>query len=132
MTESRIKHLEFIQSVVSRLNSNSFMLKGWAMTLISALFALAAKDANVRYVLISYVVIPTFWYLDAFYLATERRYRDLYDQIRTLASDDTDFSMDASTFRGPGRSTLEAMVSATLWPFYGIAVLATLGVMFLF
>ena len=36
-------------------NVNSFLLKGWAVTLISALFALAAKDANIRYVFITYI-----------------------------------------------------------------------------
>jgi len=28
------------------MNVNSFLLKGWAITLVAALFALAAKDAN--------------------------------------------------------------------------------------
>ncbi len=51
--ERKIKHLEFIQIVISRMNSNSFLIKGWTITLMSALFALAAKDTNFN----------TFWCL---------------------------------------------------------------------
>lgn len=64
--EKKIKHLEFIQSVITRISSNSFLVKGWTITLISALFALAAKDANIQYVLISYIIIPVFWVIDGF------------------------------------------------------------------
>jgi hypothetical protein len=46
--ESKLKHLEFIQNVITRMNTNSFLIKVWVATLVSALFALAAKDANQR------------------------------------------------------------------------------------
>ena len=32
MTEEQIKHLEFIQGIINRMNSNSFAIKGWAIT----------------------------------------------------------------------------------------------------
>ena len=72
MDNHKLKHLEFIQNIITRMNSNSFLIKGWSITLISALFALAAKDSNINYVLITYVVIPVFWLLDGFFIATER------------------------------------------------------------
>mgnify|MGYP000871954660 CR=1 FL=1 len=31
MTDEQIKHLEFIQDVVTRMNSNSFQIKGWCI-----------------------------------------------------------------------------------------------------
>ena len=34
--EQVIKHLEIIQGVVNRLASNSFLIKGWSMTILSA------------------------------------------------------------------------------------------------
>jgi hypothetical protein len=37
--ENKIKHLEFIQSTVGRMASNLFLLKGWTITLIAAVFA---------------------------------------------------------------------------------------------
>ena len=42
--ERKLKHLEMIQGVINRLAANSFMLKGWSVFLISALFVLAARD----------------------------------------------------------------------------------------
>ena len=31
--ENKRKHLEFIQQVITRMNANSFLIKGWAVTL---------------------------------------------------------------------------------------------------
>ncbi len=129
--ENKHKHLEFIQNVITRMNSNSFLIKGWTITLVSALFALAAKDANVNYVLISYIVIPVFWVLDGFYISRERQYRDLYSVVTKKDEALIDFSMDASVFSKSNRTWLAGIFSQTLIPFYGISVAATLTVMFL-
>ena len=131
MSDKKMKHLEFIQNVISRMNSNSFLIKGWAITLVSALFALAAKDANINYVLISYVVIPVFWFLDGFFIATERQYRDLYNEIRGKEESEIDFDMNASRFNAGKNTWLSGVFSKTLIPYYGVSILATLIVMFL-
>lgn len=131
MIESKLKHLEFIQNVIARMNANSFLIKGWAITLVSALFALAAKDANLNYVLISYIVIPVFWILDGFFISTERKYRDLYDEIKTLDAGQIDFNMNASKFNKGNRTWICGVFSKTLIPFYGVSITVTLIVMFL-
>jgi len=59
--EKQIKHLELIQQVVSRLAGNSFSIKGWSITLVSALFELAAKDSNVRYAILALLPALCFW-----------------------------------------------------------------------
>lgn len=130
--ENKLKHLEFIQNVITRMNSNSFLIKGWTITLVSALFALAAKDANLNYVLITYVVIPVFWLLDGFYISQERQYRDLYSEITAKSENDIDFNMNASSFCKGNRTWLAGVFSKTLIPFYGISIVTTLLVMFLF
>ena len=38
--EKKLKHLEFIQNAINRMASNSFIIKGWCITLIVGLFAL--------------------------------------------------------------------------------------------
>jgi len=131
MNEMKIKHLEFIQNVITRMNSNSFLIKGWAMTLVSALFALAAKDSNINFVLVSYVVIPVFWVLDGFFIATERQYRDLYAEVAKKTESDIDFNMNASEYNTGNRTWLAGIFSKTLIPFYGISIVATLLVIFL-
>ncbi|MGC8651185.1 MAG: hypothetical protein ACP5RX_01035 [Minisyncoccia bacterium] len=61
--ENKIKHLEFIQTIINRMASNSFIIKGWAITLVAALFALSSKDANKNYIIISFlpVIFFGFW-----------------------------------------------------------------------
>lgn len=129
--ENKHKHLEFLQNVITRMNSNSFLIKGWTITLVSALFALAAKDANVNYVLVSYIAIPVFWMLDGFYISQERQYRDLYKEVAAKSENDINFSMDASGYCKGDRTWLAGIFSKTLIPFYGISVATTLTIMFL-
>jgi len=75
------KHLEFIQGVINRHNSNSFMLKGWAITIASALYALAGTVNEPIIILITLAPIILFWGLDAFYLSNERCFVDLYNAV---------------------------------------------------
>ena len=37
--DKKLKHLEMVQGVINRMASNSFMLKGWAVTLVAGIFA---------------------------------------------------------------------------------------------
>ncbi len=129
--EKKLKHLEFIQNVITRMNSNSFLIKGWTITLVSALFALAAKDSNLKFVMVSYIAIPVFWILDGFFIAVEKRYRELYNEVAGKDKGNIDFKMDASKFNKDDATWLSGIFSKTLIPFYGISVATTLLVMFL-
>ena len=71
-----------IQGVITRMASNSFALKGWAVTLVAGIFALSAKGADWRYFLIAFVPVLVFWGLDSYYLRQERLFRALYDRVR--------------------------------------------------
>lgn len=92
------KHLELIQGVINRMASNSFKLKGWAVTLATGIFALASKDTDKMYFLITYVPVVVFWFLDSYYLLQERLYRGLYDNVRLNKDSEIDFSLDASGY----------------------------------
>ena len=94
--ENKIKHLEIIQGIINRMAGNSFMLKGWAVTLVAGIFALASKEADKMYFLVAYIPIIIFWGLDGFYLWQERLYRVLYDEVRRKPEQDIDFSVKAS------------------------------------
>lgn len=129
--EKKLKHLEFIQNVITRMNSNSFTIKGWTITLISALFALAANGSNPKYVLITYIIVPVFWVLDAFYLSQEKQYRGLYSEVAIKNEDAIDFSMNATKYDINGNTWLSSIFTKTIIPFYGIALTASLIVMYL-
>ena len=80
--ENKIKHLELIQGIINRMSSNSFMLKGWAVTLVAGTFAIASKDTDKMYFLVAYIPIIVFWFLDAYYLKQEHLYIALYNEVR--------------------------------------------------
>lgn len=88
MTEDGRKHLEFIQQVIARMNGNSFQLKGWSVTLVAGLFALAVAEANKAFALLAIFPILVFWLLDGYYLQMERSYRNLYDALRVKSDDE--------------------------------------------
>ncbi len=129
-SENRVKHLEMIQGVVNRLSTNSFLLKGWSVVLISALFALSASNSNSKFIFLAYLPAFTFWGLDGFYLREERIFRQLYDHVRTLDEDKIDFAMDAKAFRNFGRRNwAAACFSITLVPFHGVLIGAIATIM---
>lgn len=81
MEGQKIKHLEMIQGIITRMNQNSFMLKGWMITIVSALLAIYADKGNIGYLIISIFPILVFWFLDAYYLQQERKFRGIYSDI---------------------------------------------------
>ena len=78
--ERKLKHLDFVQAVINRLSTNSFLLKGWSVVLVSALFALAANSSKVSFVMLAYIPAIVFWGLDGYFLALERAYRKHYER----------------------------------------------------
>jgi len=118
MTSERIKHLEFVQAAINRMANNSFLLKGWTVTLTGGLLALSFKQADRHYVYISITVLVLFWFLDSYFLSRERRFIALYDTVRLRTSGETDFSMHTRSFGKQCRWTACA-ISRTLLLFYG-------------
>jgi len=77
---AKLKHLEMIQAVVTRMANNSFLVAGWCITLVAGLMALAGgKDGNVRFVYVAYLPVIVFWYLNGYFLQQERIFRKIYD-----------------------------------------------------
>jgi len=124
--EKKLKHLEFIQQAINRMASNLFLLKGWTVTLIAAMFALAAKESRDLYFLLAYFPTLMFWLLDGYFLSQERRFRSLYDHVRKLDESAIDFSMDTQPFKeSPLRNKWShALFSPTLLIYYGILLAA--------
>lgn len=127
--DRKLKHLEFTQGVINRLSTNSFLLKGWSVVLVSALFALAASGSNVRFIMLAYIPAVVFWGLDGYFLALERAYRKHYERIRQKSPDEIDFSMDTTDLQGGVSEWASATLSRTLIPFHGAIFVAIALVM---
>lgn len=117
-TEDVRQHLSFIQGVITRMNSNSFSMKGWMVAIVSALAAVYASDATNScgyiYFVIAIPVVLIFCGLDAYYLKMEKQYRDLYNKVLE-SPNATDFDMDASGFK---RTLWQAFKSPSVWILY--------------
>lgn len=91
--DNKIKFLEMLQNIITRMSTNSFMLKGWAVTLVAGTFALSSIESNNLFFLIAYVPIILFWFLDSYYLQLERKYRQFYNEILEKSNDEIDFKI---------------------------------------
>lgn len=116
-TEDRRQHLAFIQDVITRMNSNSFSLKGLMMTIVAGLGAFFVNDydesAAVFYLAIALLLVLIFWFLDAYYLKMERQYHMLYDDA---VKDKAElYKMKAD---GYYVCYFEVLLSKTMWPLY--------------
>ncbi|MBI2193348.1 MAG: hypothetical protein HYU36_15345 [Planctomycetes bacterium] len=127
MNENKLKHLEFAQGVINRMAGNSFLLKGWSVTLVAAIFALATKDGNPGLVPVAYLPAVVFWFLDAYFLRQEKLYRKLYDAVRVKKAEEIDFSLDASVFAKGVAPWWRVMLSKTLGWFHGAVVASIVG-----
>jgi len=122
--ENKVRHLEMIQGVINRMANNSFLLKGWSVILVSALFALAAKDSNKAFVLLAYFPALAFWILDGYFLQQERLFRKLYDKVRAMNDENIDFSMNTSIVKKEVKCWFCVCFSKTLLIFHGVIIAA--------
>lgn len=98
--ENKYKHMDYIQSTISRMASNSFYLKGWNITIIAAIVALSLKESDWRIYTCSLILNIIFWFLDAYYLKQEKLFRELYKKVSAISNDDEiNFSMDTREFK---------------------------------
>ncbi len=79
MNQAKLKHLEFIQSIIGRQAKNSSQAKSWAIVLLAGLAGLS-RGSKEEIVLISTGVVLLFWSLDAYYLSKERLFRNMYER----------------------------------------------------
>jgi len=131
----KLAHLNMIQGVVNRLSQDSFLLKGWSVILVSALFALSANDSQPTFVILSFFPALVFWGLDGYFLHQERLFRKLYDHVRKLSEDDIDYSMNTSNVKNEVDHWLSVTFSKTLIAFHGVIlgsiILVTIITMYL-
>jgi hypothetical protein len=129
--EAKLKHLEFIQAVISRMAQNSFLFKGWAITIAAGLAAFGA--VNTKYALVAIALVSTlmFWGLDAYYLWLERRFIQLYAAVAATDEGEIDFLMSIDKKR-PFMTWFKTCWRPHLWVFYGgIVVVEAIGILVL-
>lgn len=133
ITDAKIKHLEFIQSNIARMNQCSFQMKGWMITVVTALLALFAASidketgvGNIMFIFIAIAPTVIFWFLDSFYLQQERKFRGIYNDIVADLNEDRIklFAMPLGEYDGCKYCLLHIMFSKTECPLYLSSIIA--------
>lgn len=119
----QLKHLDYIQAIITRMAQHSFALKGWCSSLVLAFIGVLIKEGAVNpwCWTPALPVICCFWGLDAYYLRREKLFRALYDKVSQDAVEQkTTFNMmlDVSFLSAP--SWKRILVNHTIWPVYAV------------
>lgn len=124
-TEELFKEIDLIQACIERMAKNSFMVKGWAMTIfVGALTLLKGDVFSYPWLIIIAVIIPylAFWYLDAYFLRTEKCYRLLYEWVIEKRADSiktSQFDLNPCRFKEQSGKFYKTFFSQTLIVFFG-------------
>jgi hypothetical protein len=81
-TSERVQHLKLIQGVVTRLAGNSATMKRYCIALVAIGMGIYKTVGEPQAVSALFAIVIVFWWLDARYLEDEKRFRDLYDNVR--------------------------------------------------
>lgn len=118
-------YLSILQNVIGRMGTNSAGCKTWCIALVSAIVVIISDKGNPNLAWATLIPIVLFFFLDAYYLGLERRFRARYDTfIKKLHSDDADMTdvFIVTIEQGLGKTleaTFKACISISVWPFYG-------------
>lgn len=125
--DDKRSHLEFIQGVINRLSSNTFLFKGWSITIIGAVFTAMIATNNNDFLWLILGIVLMFWAIDAYYLMLERGYRKLYKQVAETSSEKIDYGMNIGQFI-KFSAWLEALRRPVLLLFYGVILMIIIGI----
>lgn len=120
MDEDKRKHLDYLQAIITRMNTNSFMIKNMAIVILTAMFALFAATPKVFLLIFTGFPLIVFWFLDAYYLQQERKFRAMYKDVAGLTNqfEIKTYDMPLEKYCGNGCSFIESFISKTIFFFY--------------
>ncbi len=80
MDNDKIKYLEMIEGIISRLASHSFSIKNWFVISLGGLLLFCLNHSGNKSLGVAFVVTIAFYLIDAYYLFLERCFRKKYNQ----------------------------------------------------
>ena len=130
MEEKKIKHLDYIENTISRMNQCSFKVKELTGVVIAAILAVYAAtysaEANGKKELFLVTIVPIviFWIIDAYYLYQERLFRDLFKDVAGLNGriEIMDFDMSTARYTKGFSTYMKALFSKTECPVYALSI----------
>jgi hypothetical protein len=118
-------YLDTLQNIIARMATNSSNCKTWCITLVSAILVVIVDKKIPNYTLIAYIPVFLFLLLDAYYLAQEKAFREIYNTFVTNLHAGIATSQDLFMIRPlPGGdiagALFQAIWSFSIWPFYAV------------
>lgn len=124
--ELRVKHLEMLQAVISRVAGQGATVKNYCITLVTAIGGFAVTLEKPNAALLGLLAITIFWLLDARYLFIERKFRDEFDEVRL-----GDWGIQPTfEIRPKGKIFCPYVCSLFSWSIFGFYGLMTLLLVF--
>lgn len=129
--ESVQTYLQLIQDVISRMAGNSVNCKTWCVTIVSALFALSLEKGRPQAILVGFIPLALFCFLDAYYLSLEREFRNIYNSFIDDLHEGRDIEKKVYKLVPPNNcfaqhlhATFAQLRSFAILPFYGLILAA--------
>jgi hypothetical protein len=129
MGERRIKYLDMLQAVITRMAGNQFSLRAWSVALGTAVIGYAAsRDGRLAAAFLAALPAAVFWISDAYYLALERKFRGIFAVESQVQDNAPSFSFETNV----GVADVEAAAKRpAVWLAHGPVLLLALLVGFL-
>ncbi|MDF7819858.1 hypothetical protein P1X15_19710 [Runella sp. MFBS21] len=142
------KELDLIQDIIKRMAQNSFQVKGWLIGILSAIIVFekdhlilaGGNDKATSLWLNVLLLLPIlcFWFLDSYFLSTERLYREVYKWVIKHRTNTNAYLFDLNTFsreingvteelNKPENKIRNIWYSDTLFFFYFVPILFVLA-----
>ena len=118
--EKRIMYLQMIEGIIDRLSNKSGNVKGFAVTVVAGVTALSFKDTSPYVLLLSFLTVVLFLWMDLYYLGMERKYRFFYKQVCDGREVDFSLSLDLkeSEVYEAKATKLQCLTSQSIYYFY--------------
>lgn len=133
------KEIDLIQACITRMSQNSFLIKGWFVSIYAVILALLPEKVNMLLLCMVLIAVNLiFWYLDGFFLRNERIYRKIYDwvlRVRPENNRELLYHLTPSEFKGKideTESIYKIMWSKTLCLFYLIPLLFVMIILIIY
>lgn len=121
------KEIDLIQGCINRMANNSFLLKGWLVSIIAVVVTLSLDEMNKFVITLMGIMITiSFWYLDSYFLRMEKLYRKMYEWVlenRKQGNRDFQYDLNPHRFDTQVERVSNIMYSKTMRWFYGIIIL---------
>lgn len=123
--EDNRKHLDFVQSAITRMSSSSAAVKSWGLTIVGATYGFAASQDEPSVAFLGLVLVGFLVMLDTRYLREEKLFRKLFEAARKMEVEV--YSMNKSLYTGDKDCRLGSVVAS--WSVAGFwGPLALVGV----